>query len=106
MEGIIGFVSCLFCAFPLFIIGHYDKDSREPIVFWAGDKTLKKKIKNVHDYNCDMSKLYIKCSLFFVLTGITCMICFWLGITCIMVGSTLGIYIVWKKYKNILSKYV
>ena len=65
-----------------------------------------KKIKNVHDYNCDMSKLYIKCSLFFVLAGIICIICIWLGVTCIMVGSTLGIYIVWKKYKNILSKYV
>lgn len=44
MGGIIGLVCCILCAFPLFVIGHYNKNSREPITFWAGDKSFKENI--------------------------------------------------------------
>ncbi len=44
---IVGLISCFMCAFPFLIIGIYDKDSKEPINFWAGDTTLKTKVKNV-----------------------------------------------------------
>lgn len=102
----IGFVSCLLCAFPFFIIGNFEKDSREPIVFWTGDKNLKGKVKDVKSYNQEMSKLYKRCSLTFVITGVICMIHMGTGIVCILLESSVGIYIVWRLYKKILSRYV
>ena len=50
-ERIIGLVCCLLCAFPFFVIGIYNKDSREPIHFWSGDVSLKNKVKDVKGYN-------------------------------------------------------
>jgi len=105
MEGIVGLICCLLCAFPLFVMGYFNKDSKTPIVFWAGDQTLKEKVKDTRGYNFEMSKLYIKCSLTFVITGVICIVSFWAGVICIMLVSTAGIYIVWKLYKKILSKY-
>lgn len=105
MEGIIGLVCCMLCAFPFFVIGYFERDSREPIVFWTGDKSLKKKVKDIHGYNSEISKLYIKCALVFVITGILCIIHFGAAIIAILLESTLGIYIVWKIYKSILSRY-
>ena len=75
-AGIVGLVSCLLCAFPLFVMGYYNKNSREPIVFWAGDKGLKEKVKDIQGYNDEMSKLYIRCALAFVAAGILCLISF------------------------------
>ena len=60
MAEIVGLISCLLCAFPFFVIGYYQKDSKEPIVFWAGDSTLKETVKNIQGYNREISKLYIK----------------------------------------------
>lgn len=105
MEKIICFVSCLLCAFPLFVIGYFNKDSREPITFWSGDKSLKGNVKDVKGYNTEMSKLYTKCALTFVLTGIVCIIHVWTGTLCILLECTVGIYLAWKVYKRILSKY-
>lgn len=105
MEGIVGLVCCILCAIPLFVVGYYNKNSREPITFWAGDKNLKTKVKDIKGYNDEISKLYIKCALVFVVTGIICVIYFWVGIVCILFECTLGIYVVWKKYKSILFRY-
>lgn len=105
MEGIVGLVCCILCAFPLFVMGNYNKNSREPLTFWAGDKSLKEKVKDIQGYNIEISKLYIKCALVFVATGILCLIFFWLGIMCVLLESTLGIYVVWRIYKNILLRH-
>ncbi len=105
MEGIVGLVCCILCAFPLFVMGHYNKNSREPLTFWSGDKNLKEKVKDVQGYNHEMSRLYIKCALVFVATGILCLICFGFGIICILLESTLGIYAVWRIYKDILLRH-
>ncbi len=105
MEGIVGLICCLLCAFPLFIIGYFNKNSREPITFWAGDNQLKTKVKDIQGYNKEMAKLYIKCALVFVVTGIICFLYLWAGIICLLLECTLGIYIVWKNYKNILLRY-
>ena len=105
MEGIVGLVCCILCAFPFIIMGHYNKNSREPIIFWAGDKSLKEKVKDIQGYNNEISKLYIKCALVFVTTGILCLIKFWFGIICVLFESTLGIYVVWRIYKNILLRH-
>ena len=62
---IIGLVCFLLCAFPFFVIGIYNKDSREPISFWSGDTSLKDKVKNIKGYNTEMAGLYKKCARFF-----------------------------------------
>ena len=86
-------------------MGHYNKNSSEPLTFWAGDKSLKEKVKDIQGYNNEISKLYIKCALVFVATGIVCLIYFGFGIICVLLESTLGIYVVWRIYKNILLRH-
>lgn len=105
LGRIIGMVCCILCAFPFFIIGYYNKNSKEPINFWSGDKNLKEKVKDIQGYNDEISKLYIRCALAFVATGVMCLIHLGIGICFILLESTLGIYVVWKIYKSILSKH-
>lgn len=50
MEGIVGLVCCILCAFPLFVMGYYNKNSREPLTFWVGDKGLTEKVKVHWEY--------------------------------------------------------
>lgn len=104
-EQIIGLICCLLCAFPLFIMSHYNKDSREPIVFWARDVSLKEKVKDVSGYNAEIAVLYRYCALAFVLTGILFFIYKAAAYTGIGFVCTLGIFIVWKRYKTILRKH-
>lgn len=106
MGGIIGLVSCLFCSIPFFIIGYFDKDSKEPVGFWSGDKSLKEKVKDVKGYNQEMAKLYKRCGQVFVVTGVLCVLHMGVGTICIVLECTVGIYLVWRWYKRILSKYV
>lgn len=106
MGRIIGCVSCLLCAFPFFIIGYFGKDSKEPVSFWAGDSSLKEKIKDVKAYNQEMAKLYQKCGQVFLFTSILYVLHMGVGTACILLECTIGIYVVWKQYKKILSRYV
>ena len=105
LGGIIGFVSCLMCAIPFLIISVYDKDSKEPINFWSGDTTLKSKVKNVSEYNKEMALLYKRCAYAFLVSGIGCIVYVYLGIVMICLDCTLGVYLVYRKYKRILGKY-
>lgn len=105
LGGIVGLVCCILCAFPCLIMGFSDKNSREPIVFWARDKNLKEKVKDIQGYNDEISKLYIKCALAFVAAGIMCLIHLWLGVFFVLLESTLGIYVAWKLYKDILLRH-
>lgn len=101
---IIGLISCLLCAFPFFIIAKYDKNSREPINFWSGDKTLKEKVRNVSEYNQEMAGLYRKCAIAFCISGIGFLIAPIAGVIMICFDCTIGIYIVYRRYKDILGK--
>lgn len=105
LERIIGMVCCILCAFPFSIIGYYNKNSKEPINFWSGDKKLKETVKDIQGYNDEMSKLYIKCALAFATTGVICLIHIGAGICFIVLECTLGMHVVWKTYKSILLKY-
>lgn len=102
---IVGFIACIMCAFPLLIISIYNKDSEEPINFWSGDTILKSKVKNVQKYNKEMALLYKKCAIAFLITGIGCLIMPIIGIILLCLDCTLGIYFVYKRYKNILNLY-
>ncbi|MFR7844071.1 MAG: hypothetical protein ACLU3U_14020 [Gallintestinimicrobium sp.] len=65
-EKIVGLISCLLCAVPFLIIGIFEKNSKEPITFWSGDKTLKSKVKDVTAYNLEMGMLYQECAFAFM----------------------------------------
>lgn len=105
VERIVGFVACLMCAIPFMIISKYDKDSRDPIGFWSGDKTLKSKVKNIVEYNKEMAGLYGKCAYAFLLAGVCCMILPALGYFVICLECTVGFYVVWRSYKSILKRH-
>lgn len=51
LAKIVALVCCILCAWPLFIIAYYNKNSREPIAFWASDKALKRKVQDIR-YLC------------------------------------------------------
>lgn len=106
MAGrIIGFICCLMCALPFFVISVYNKDSSEPINFWSGDTSLKTKVKNIRDYNKEMAALYKKCAIAFFLTGVGFVVYPAIGIVLICFECTLGIYVVYRNYKKILETY-
>lgn len=102
---IIGLAACLLCAVPFLIIALYDKDSSTPIVFWSGDESLAGKVRDITGYNKEMADLYKKCAYAFVIAGVACLIYLPLGIVLILLECSIGIYVVYRKYKNILQKY-
>ena len=105
MAGkIIAMISCLYCAIPFFVVGRFNKDSREPIGFWSGDSSLKEKVKDIKNFNHEMARLYQKCAWFFVATGILFLVWTPVGIALLIFDCTLGIYLVYRCYKSILEK--
>lgn len=102
---IIGFVCCLLCAFPFLIISEDANNIQVPINFWSGDNSLKNKVENVKKCNSKMVELYQQCSLVFVVSGIVFLILPVMGVICIVLECTIGIYFVWKSYKKILGAY-
>lgn len=105
LERIICLFCCLLCAFPLFVVSHYDKDGSEPMGFWTNDKSLKSKVKNVPDYNKEMAALYKKCAYALVLAGGVCLIHPMAGLVLLGVECTVGVWVVYRCYKKILAKY-
>ena len=103
--SVVGLISCLMCAIPFFIVSKYEKDSKDPITFWSGDKTLKKKVNDVKGYNGEMAVVYRKCAWAFVLTGVSFFFTKWLGIALLIFDCSLGIYIVYRCYKKILAQF-
>ena len=99
-EKIVGLISCLLCAVPFLIIGIFEKNSKEPITFWSGDKTLKSKVKDVTAYNLEMGMLYQKCAFAFMLSGICCLISLGFGIVMLVLDCTAGVYLMYRSYKK------
>ena len=104
MQGMVGFVSCLLCAFPFFIIAVYDKNSNTPITFWSGDQSLKDKITDIGKYNEGMAKLYRIWGLGFLAAGLCCLVHVMAGIVVIILMCTVGFYFTYRCYKKILWK--
>ena len=102
---IVGFISCLMCAVPFYIIAVYNKDSKEPINFWSGDTTLKSNVKNAVEYNKKMAILYKRCAIAFLISGIVFFASHFWGVIMICFDCTLGIYLVYRSYKSILDMY-
>ena len=91
-------ISLIMCAVPFFIIAQFDKNSKTPINFWAG-------VKDVEDYNKEMAALYQKCAIAFLLCGIVFFVFPVAGVVVLVLICTVGIYIVYREYKKILSKF-
>lgn len=104
-ERIISVICCVLCAVPFFIISRYDANSVTPITFWAGDKTLKKKVKDVAGYNKEMAALYGKCAWAILAAALLCVFSAGVGIVFLCVECIVGIYIVYICYTKILKKY-
>ena len=102
---IVGLVSCILCAFPFLIISIYNKNSDDPTNFWSGDTTLKSKVKNVCDYNREMALLYKMCAIVFFITGIMFLLVPAIGVIMVCFNCTVGIYLVYRKYRKILELY-
>ena len=102
---IIACVSMLLCAVPFLIIYKYNREDVEPIGFWSGDTSLKGKVKDVKAYNQEMAALYGRCGQVFLLSGVVFLFLPEAGIAFLIFDCTLGIYIVYRCYKNILKKY-
>ena len=105
IGGVSGLISCIMCSVPFWIISHYGKESHTPLSFWSGDGTLKEKVNNIPAYNQEMAALYKKCAWAFLIAGICCLLYLPLGVILIMLECTVGIYVVYRKYKKILWRY-
>lgn len=105
IDNIIGLIACIMCSLPFLIIGHFGKTSQTPLAFWSGDNSLKDKITDLPAYNAEMSGLYIKWGLSYLITGIACLFHMVLGLLLLAAECTVGIYLVYRCYKKILGKY-
>ena len=107
ITKLIMLVSFFMCSVPFLIISSYNKnDSLTPIPFWSGSENkLKNKLKNIEKYNEEMAAVYKKCAAAFGIAAISSLIHPLIGIIVLAFNCTIGIYIVFKKYKTILEKY-
>lgn len=105
MAGrIIAFFCSLLCAFPFYLIPHCFKDNKNPINFWNGDTTLKSKVKNIPQYNLEMTALYHKYGLSFLAAGVGFLLMPEIGTVVLFLDCSLGLYLVYRGYKKILER--
>ena len=101
----IGAVCCLLCAFLWYGISR-NRDSREPTGFWSGEEEKRKAtVRNVQAYNGEMARLYRKCSLACVLSGVLFLLLPLPGGISPGFDCTVGRDLVWRAYKKVLGKY-
>lgn len=62
-------------------------------------------VKNVCDYNREMAKLYKKSAMAFLIAGVGFILLPVLGVTMLCFNCTVGIYLVYGKYRKILKLY-
>lgn len=102
---IISCGSILSTAVAFELIAKYGKDSKEPISFWSGDTSLKNKVTDVPAYNREMAALYKKYAVSMFVAAAGCVVHSLVGLGIFLVDITLGLFLVYRAYKKILSKY-
>ena len=106
LAKFICFFSCCLCAYGFFAMGVGGADRTDPINYFSGDNTLKDKVKDLRNYNAEMSRMYkywglswiIVGALFFVLPMLAALIA-------VFVAGVAGTVVTYKLYKSILKKY-
>ncbi len=105
MAGrIISFICYMMCAIPFWVIAKFGKDGKDPISFWAGDTSLKGKIKDVAAYNREMAKVYTIYGWAYFAAAVGGAIHPLAGVA-ILVLDLIAIVFVYRAYKTILAKY-
>lgn len=105
MGRIIGALCCLICAGMVQLAAYCGKISGDPIGFWTGDTSLKGRVVHVEAYNREMYRLYTRGALAFAVSGVLMALHPLAGTAGMVFCCTGGIYLVWRKYKQILQKY-
>ena len=106
LGRIIGFFCCMLCALPFFYLAWEGRQKdAAPLAFWAGDDTLKTKVRNIPAYNAEMSRLYRYTALAFSAAALLCLLSPIAGIILVCIESTVGAFVLYRFYSRILKKY-
>ena len=102
---IITCVCILFTAAAFWAIAKFGKDGKDPISFWSGDNSLKGKVTDVPAYNREMAALYNRYGWAYAVAAAGSLVWLYLGLGILALDMTVGIFLVYRAYKKILSKY-
>lgn len=106
MSGrIIGAFCCVLCSVPFFLLAYMGRIGGKPIPFWAGDERLYKIVKNVPEYNREMAQAYNVYGALYLVTAAVMAYAPKVGTVCIVLDCSLFLYLLARRYHQILKKY-
>ena len=107
MAGrIILSLCCILCAGAFFLNSYLCGVKSAPVTFWNGsDSTVKKLVRDVPNYNREMKRAFLLYAISWLLSGIVSFFSPVAGLLCLGLLCTLGLFLLWKRYKQLLSKY-
>ena len=107
MAGrIILSLCCLLCAGAFFLNGFLCRIRSSPVAFWTGgEQALKKTIKDAAGYNREMGTAFRWYGLGWLLDAIGAAFSPTMGLAVMAALCTLGLFLLWRRYRQLLSKY-
>ena len=105
-ERIILSLCCFLCAVAFFLIGRLCRVKSTPVAFWSGgEKALEGIVKDALGYNREMAAAFRNHGLGWLLAAMASAFSPLAGLLCLASMCTLGLFLLWKRYKQLLSKY-
>ena len=107
MAGrIILSLCCLLCAGAFFLNGCLCRIRSSPVAFWTGgEQALKNTIKDAAGYNREMGMAFRWYGLGWLLDAIGAAFSPTMGLAVMAALCTLGLFLLWRRYRQLLSKY-
>ena len=107
MAGrIILSLCCLLCAGAFFLNGCLCRIRSSPVAFWTGgEQALKNTIKDAAGYNREMGTAFRWYGLGWLLDAIGAAFSPTMGLAVMAALCTLGLFLLWRRYRQLLSKY-
>ena len=107
MAGrIILSLCCFLCAGGFFLNTYLCGIKNTPVTFWNGsDNTVKNLVRDVPNYNREMKKAFLLHAAIWLLCGIASAFSPMAGLLLLPLQCTLGLFLLWKRYKQLLTKY-
>lgn len=107
MAGrIILSLCCLLCAGAFFLNGFLCRIRSSPVAFWTGgEQALKNTIKDAAGYNREMGTAFRWYGLGWLLDAIGAAFSPTMGLAVMAALCTLGLFLLWRRYRQLLSKY-
>ena len=107
MAGrIILSLCCLLCAGAFFLNVHLCRIRSSPVAFWTGgEQALKNTIKDAAGYNREMGMAFRWYGLGWLLDAIGAAFSPTMGLAVMAALCTLGLFLLWRRYRQLLSKY-